>query len=158
MKRLALVWFALSLAGCEFEIPGQKAKDAVAMGYACRVSIKSPEQCMRENPKYPPVSLLEGWHEADKDVKDKKVETNFPPPPPVVIPVDPPPQPKKKEGEEGEAKPEGEQAAEGAKAAEPEKKPEADAKSAEGKDAKAKPEPAKTEPAKAEAAKPAGGH
>lgn len=144
MKRFAWVFLSLSLAACELEIPGAKAKDAAAMGYACRVSVKSPEQCMRENPKYPPVSILEGWQEADKDVKEKKVETNFPPPPPVVIPVDPPPPPpKKKEGEgEGEAKPEGDQAQAEAKPAEAEKKPEGEAK------AKEKPAEAKTETAK----------
>ncbi|MBS4097127.1 MAG: hypothetical protein KGZ83_09885 [Sulfuricella sp.] len=158
MKRLAWVLLAVSLAGCEFEIPGQKAKDAAAMGYACRVSVKSPEQCMRENPKYNPTPLLEGWHEADKDVKDKKVDTNFPPPPPVILQPETPPK-KKAEGEgaEGEAKPEGEPAA----AAEPAKAPEPEAKvkAPEAKPAEAKPaEVAKPAETKAESARAAKGH
>lgn len=148
MKRIAWVLLAVPLTGCEFEIPGQKAKDAVAVGYACRVSVKSPEQCMRENPKYNPTSLLEGWQEADKDVKDKKVDTNFPPPPPVVLqPV------KKGEGAEGEASPEA------AAPAEAENKP-AEAKPGEAKAAEVgKPaETAKPGDAKAEPAKAAKGH
>lgn len=134
MKKLAWVLPVLLLAGCNFEIPGQKAKDASAMGYACRVSKKSPEQCMRENPTFSQTAVLEGWREGDQDIKDKKVDTNFSPPPPVVIK---PPTPEKKEGEagaEGEKKPEGE-----APPAEGEKKPEAEAKPAEATTA----EPAK---------------
>lgn len=129
MNKLAWVVPALLLAGCNFEIPGQKAKDAAAMGYACRISKKSPEQCMRENPTFSQVAILDGWREGDLDVKDKKVDTNFTLPPPVVIP--PPAPPKKKEGEAGaeeEKKPEGEtppeaKAAEPAKPAEPAKVP-----------------------------------
>ena len=139
MKKLAwvlVVLAALLLAGCNFEMPGQKAKDASAMGFACRISKKSPEQCMRENPTFSQTAILEGWREGDQDVKDKKVGTDFSPPPPVVIK---PPAPEKKEGEagaEGEKKPEGETPPEG------EKKPEAEAKPA---DATATPaaEPAK---------------
>lgn len=127
MKALAWMVPALLLAGCNFEIPGQKAKDAAAMGFACRVSKKSPEQCMRENPAFSQVAILDGWREADQEVKDKKVDTDFPPPPPVVIkPV--PAATEKKEGEagaEGEKKPEGEQPPGG------EKKPEAETKPAE---------------------------
>ncbi len=109
MKRLAWLLPPLLLAGCEFEIPGQKAKDASAMGYACRVSKKSPEQCMRENPDFSQTAILEGWREADVDVKDKKVDTNFPPPPPVIL--KPAESAKKAEGEaEGEAVPEPEPA------------------------------------------------
>ncbi|MFA7241035.1 MAG: hypothetical protein WC091_13070 [Sulfuricellaceae bacterium] len=121
MNALAWVLSALLLAGCNFEVPGQKAKDAGAMGYACRISKKSPEQCMRENPTFSQIAILDGWREGDLDVKDKKVDTNFSPPPPVVIP--PPPAPPKKEGEEGEKKPEGEAPPE-AKAAEPTQPPE----------------------------------
>lgn len=98
MKRFAWLLPALLLAGCEFEIPGQKAKDAAAMGYACRVSKKSPEQCMRENPDFSQTAILEGWREADVDVKDKKVDTNFPPPPRVIIK---PPAAKAGEAKEG---------------------------------------------------------
>jgi len=97
MKKLAWVVPALLLAGCEFEIPGQKAKDAAAMGYACRVSKKSPELCMRENPIFSQTAILEGWREADQDVKDKKIDTNFAAPPPVVV------KPAGEETNEGEA-------------------------------------------------------
>lgn len=114
MKRLAWLLPLILLSGCEFEIPGQKAKDASAMGYACRVSKKSPEQCMRENPDFSQTAILNGWREADTDVKDKKVDTNFPPPPPVILKPAAPV--KKAEGEtEGEAAP----AAEPAPAAPP---------------------------------------
>jgi len=133
MKRLVWMLPALLLAGCNFEIPGQKAKDAAAMGYACRISKKSPEQCMRENPTFSQTAILEGWREGDQDVKDKKVDTNFTAPPPVVIK---PPAAEKKEGEagaEGEKKPEGEAPPEG------EKKPEAEVPPGEPKAA----EPAK---------------
>lgn len=108
MKRLAWLLPALLLAGCEFEIPGQKAKDAAAMGYACRVSKKSPEQCMRENPDFSQTAILEGWREADADVKDKKVDTDFPPPPRVIIKPAGPKTSKgeTKEGAEGEQPPE----------------------------------------------------
>lgn len=124
MKKLAWVVPALLLAGCEFEIPGQKAKDAAAMGYACRVSKKSPELCMRENPTFSQTAILEGWREADKDVKDKKVDTNFAAPPPVVVK---PAGEEKKEGETG-----AEAAAPAASPApEGEKKPEAEAKPSE---------------------------
>lgn len=125
MKKLVWLLPALLLAGCEFEIPGQKAKDAAAMGYACRISLKSPELCMRENPNFSQTAILEGWRDADKDVKDKKVDTNFAAPPPLAIK---PAGGEKKEGEagaEGEKKPEGEPAAAG------EKPPEAEAKPAE---------------------------
>ncbi len=101
MKKLAWVVPALLLAGCEFEIPGQKAKDAAAMGYACRISKKSPELCMRENPAFSQTSILEGWREADKDVKDKKIDTNFATPAPMKKPGD-------GAAAEGEKKPDGE--------------------------------------------------
>ena len=127
MKKLAWVLPALLLAGCEFEIPGQKAKDAAAMGYACRISKKSPEQCMRENPNFSQTAVLDGWREADKDVKDKKVDTNFSAPPPVVI------KPAGGEKKEGEAAAEGEKLPEGGPPPEGEKKPEAEAKPAEAK-------------------------
>ena len=121
MKKLAWVVPALLLAGCEFEIPGQKAKDAAAMGYACRISKKSPELCMRENPAFSQTAVLEGWRDADKDVKDKKVDTNFAVTAPAAI------KPAGEEKTEGEA---------GAAAAPPtqegeKKPPEAEAKPVE---------------------------
>lgn len=95
MKTLAWVLAALLLAGCNFEIPGQKAKDAAAMGYACRISKKSPEQCMRESPAFSQNAILDGWREADNDVKEKKVDTDFSAPPPfksAVAEGEPPPE------------------------------------------------------------------
>jgi ribosome modulation factor len=126
MKRFAWVVPALLLAGCDLELPGQKAKDAAAMGYACRVSKKSPELCMRENPIYNPTAILEGWRDADKDVKDKKVDTNFA----TATGASSTGEAGEKKAEgvpaaEGEKKPEGEQKPEG------EKKPEGEAKPAE---------------------------
>ena len=102
MRALFWVLPALLLAGCGIEIPGQKAKDAAAMGYACRVSKKSPELCMRENPAFSQNAVLDGWREADSDVKERKVDTDFTSPPPIKSAVEGEPQP------EGEAKPEGE--------------------------------------------------
>jgi hypothetical protein len=96
---LILLAAALPLAGCEM-ITGEKAKDGESVGYACRVSNKSPEECMKENSAYTPTSILGGWKTADKDVKDKKVDTQFGK---KAAPAG---------GEtpaEGEAKPEGEQ-------------------------------------------------
>jgi hypothetical protein len=47
-----------------------KELDAQAMGYACRVSKKPPESCMKENETYSPTHILRGWKSADKDIKD----------------------------------------------------------------------------------------
>ncbi len=69
---LILLAAALPLAGCEM-ITGEKAKDGEAVGYACRLSNKSPEECMKENNAYTPTSILGGWKTAEKDVKEKKV-------------------------------------------------------------------------------------
>lgn len=83
-------------------ITGEKAKDGESIGYACRLSNKSPEDCMKENNAYTPTSILNGWKTADKDIKDKKVGTQFgkgPSPAEAETPS------------EVEAKPEGEQSA-----------------------------------------------
>lgn len=63
----------LPLAGCEM-LTGDKGKDGESIGYACRVSNKLPEDCMKENSAYTPTSILGGWKEADKDVREKKLE------------------------------------------------------------------------------------
>ncbi|WP_435627541.1 hypothetical protein [Candidatus Ferrigenium straubiae] len=67
---------ALALAGCE-RFTGanqQKTLDAEAIGYACRVSLKTPEDCMKENDTHSPTSVLYGWKEADKDIKEKAID------------------------------------------------------------------------------------
>lgn len=63
---------ALGLAGCD-RITGaadQKVYDAEAIGYACRVSYKPPEDCMKENEAHSPTSILSGWKAADKAIKE----------------------------------------------------------------------------------------
>ena len=73
--RLALLSVAaiLPMAGCDL-LTGAKGKDGEAMGYACRVSNKLPEDCMKENSTYTPTSILAGWKMADKDIKDRKAD------------------------------------------------------------------------------------
>jgi hypothetical protein len=46
-----------------------KVLDAEAVGYACRVSQKAPEDCMKENDAHSPSSVLAGWKKADGDIK-----------------------------------------------------------------------------------------
>ncbi len=63
---------ALGLVGCD-RITGEadrKMYDAEAIGYACRVSLKPPEDCMKENEAYSPTSILSGWKAADKAIKE----------------------------------------------------------------------------------------
>lgn len=86
---------ALPLTGCEMLTGGDKGKDGESIGYACRVSDKLPEDCMKENSTYTPTSILTGWKHAESDLKEKKAGGDTP----------------KAEGEaktEGETKPEGE--------------------------------------------------
>ena len=83
---------------------GDKGKDGESIGYACRVSNKLPEDCMKENSTYAPTSILTGWKTADKDVKSG-----------TVGPQSGTAQPATEEApkSEGEAKPDGEQPAAG---------------------------------------------
>lgn len=75
--RLALVLIiGLGLAGCD-KLTGaadQKIADAEAIGFACRVSMKAPEACMKENDAQSPSSILDGWKEADADIKAGKLD------------------------------------------------------------------------------------
>lgn len=48
--------------------PDQKTLDASAIGYACRVALKGPEDCMKENESFSQTALLEGWKTADRDI------------------------------------------------------------------------------------------
>ena len=70
---------ALALVGCD-RITGagqQKTLDAEAIGYACRISLKTPEDCMKENETQSPTSVLLGWKEADRDIKDKAIDPSM---------------------------------------------------------------------------------
>ncbi|MDD5383344.1 MAG: hypothetical protein PHG89_00510 [Gallionella sp.] len=70
---------ALALVGCD-RITGagqQKTLDAEAIGYACRISLKTPEDCMKENEVQSPTSVLFGWKEADKDIKEKAIDPSM---------------------------------------------------------------------------------
>jgi hypothetical protein len=75
--RLTLLLLSiLTLSGCDKlktltggETLDPKAMDAEAVGYACRVSQKAPEACMKENEVHSPSSVLNGWKKADADIK-----------------------------------------------------------------------------------------
>ena len=69
----------LALVGCD-KLPGavdQKALDAEAIGYACRVSQKAPEDCMKENETQSPTSILRGWKAADKDIEERVIDPSM---------------------------------------------------------------------------------
>lgn len=55
---------------------GDKGKDGESVGYACRVSSKLPEDCMKENPAYTPTSVLTGWKAAEADLTGKKPDAH----------------------------------------------------------------------------------
>lgn len=77
--RHALLLLLIALAGCD-RISGvseQKSFDAEAIGYACRVSLKKPEDCMKENEAYSPTSILTGWKNADKDIVGKVLDPSM---------------------------------------------------------------------------------
>lgn len=78
--RLALLLLpALLLPGCE-QLSGasdQKIYDAEAIGYACRISLKKPEDCMKENETQSPSSVLDGWKAADKDIREKVLDVSM---------------------------------------------------------------------------------
>ena len=74
---LLIVTFALF--GCDM-ITGagdQKNLDAEAIGYACRVSQKVPEVCMKENETQSPTSILKGWKAADSDIEEQKIDPSM---------------------------------------------------------------------------------
>lgn len=67
------------LVGCDM-ITGagdQKNLDAEAIGYACRVSLKVPENCMKENETQSPTSILKGWKAADRDIEEQVIDPNM---------------------------------------------------------------------------------
>lgn len=146
MRAFALLLGLFVLTGCD-KLTGaadQKIADAEAIGFACRVSGKTPEACMKENEAQPPSSILDGWKTADEDIKAGKLD-------PGMSNVATP----KPEGEgasaEGETKPaEGADKKEEKPASEP--SPAAEEKKDGATDTKHEPEatkkPAETEPAK----------
>lgn len=76
MRSASLLFIALLLAGCD-KLTGaadQKIADAEAIGFACRVSGKTPEACMKENEAQSPSSVLDGWKSADGDIKAGKLD------------------------------------------------------------------------------------
>lgn len=79
-----------TLLGCD-RITGaadQKILDAQAIGYACRVSMKAPEDCMKENEAHSPSYVLAGWKKADRDIEERVIDPSMgkhavPPVPPA---------------------------------------------------------------------------
>ncbi|MFA6920984.1 MAG: hypothetical protein WC216_04020 [Gallionella sp.] len=74
-----LLLIALATTGCD-RITGvaeQKTSDAEAIGYACRVSLKKPEECMKENEAQSPNAVLTGWKEADKDISENTLDPSM---------------------------------------------------------------------------------
>ncbi len=79
MRKLALLLSVVMLAACD-QLTGaaaQKTSDAEAVGYACRVSLKSPEDCMKENDVHSPTSVLDGWKSADQDIREGKLDPSM---------------------------------------------------------------------------------
>lgn len=77
--RAAFLLLLPLLAGCD-KLTGaadQKIADAEAIGYACRVSHKTPEDCMKENEAHPPSSILDGWKTADEEIKEGKLDPSM---------------------------------------------------------------------------------
>jgi len=79
---ILMVLCILSLTGCDKvksligmpAVADPKELDAQAIGYACRVSKKPPEVCMKENETHSPSQILFGWKNADKDIKARVIE------------------------------------------------------------------------------------
>ncbi|MDX8378936.1 MAG: hypothetical protein R8K48_02660 [Gallionella sp.] len=55
----------------------QKMQDAEAIGYSCRVSLKKPGDCISDNEKQSPSSILVGWKKANQDIDDNKLDPNM---------------------------------------------------------------------------------
>lgn len=74
-----LLIIAFATSGCDrlTGVAEQKIYDAEAVGYACRVSLKTPEDCMKENETHSPSSVLMGWKSADKDITDRKLDPSM---------------------------------------------------------------------------------
>ncbi len=116
-RLLLLPIAALVLAGCDRITGGvdQKALDAEAIGYACRVSLKPPEDCMLDNDTHSPTSILYGWKEADRDIREKLIDPSMGKRPPA------PPAPQAPQSAPPAATPESKPATEGSAATKSEK-------------------------------------
>jgi hypothetical protein len=70
---------ALVLSGCDklSSTADQEVADAEAIGFACRVSLKTPDDCMKENEAYSPAYVLDGWKLADEDIKTGKLDPSM---------------------------------------------------------------------------------
>ena len=78
-RAVLLLILAVLTTGCD-KLTGaadQKIYDAEAIGYACRVTAKQPEDCMKENDTQSPSSILTGWKAADKDIVSKKLDPSM---------------------------------------------------------------------------------
>lgn len=76
---MLLIAAVLALAGCD-RITGaeqQRILDAESIGYACRVSQRTPEDCMKENESHSPTYILRGWKAASVDIEDKIIDPNM---------------------------------------------------------------------------------
>ncbi|MEI7456669.1 MAG: hypothetical protein WCK93_08060 [Nitrosomonadales bacterium] len=126
LLRHAIVWLLIAAAttGCD-QITGvaeQKSSDAEAIGYACRVSLKKPEDCMKENEAQSTASVLTGWKAADKDIQEKTLDPSMGSDPAMAIQLKAASAPDEAKDEKS-AKKGGEPSAGKAEPAEPEKKP-----------------------------------
>ncbi|ADL56696.1 hypothetical protein [Gallionella capsiferriformans] len=126
LLRHAIVWLLIAVAttGCD-QITGaaeQKTSDAEAIGYACRVSLKKPEDCMKENEAQSTSSVLTGWKAADKDIQEKTLDPSMGSDPSMAIQLKAASAPDETKDEKSAKK--GEEAtADAVEPAEPEKKP-----------------------------------
>jgi len=83
--QFVLLITAFTLAGCD-RITGaanQRILDSEAIGYSCRVSLKPPEDCIKENDTMIPSSILDGWRVADKDIQAQLVDPSMGKKPPA---------------------------------------------------------------------------
>ena len=82
-RALVVLLIALATSGCD-KITGMvtgavdpKTSDAQAIGYACRVSLKKPEDCMKENDTQSTTAVLTGWKAADKDISERTLDPSM---------------------------------------------------------------------------------
>lgn len=79
----AVLILSALLAGCDRlqeEItgePGPEVQDAQAIGYACRVSRKTPEDCIADNETHRPSHILTGWQLADYEIHSQLLDPDM---------------------------------------------------------------------------------
>lgn len=82
-RALVVLLIALATSGCDkvtSMVTGAvdpKTSDAQAIGYACRVSLKKPEDCMKENEAQSTTAVLAGWKAADKDIVERTLDPSM---------------------------------------------------------------------------------